>query len=165
MHGFQSKRTKHAARPQGVCLTTNAQFEQPRPPHQAPPNQIRPSASPRSSRTPPISRGYREVIEQHESFGLSVSVFSCWEVAKLVEKNRLDLAQPVGQWIEGALAYPGIQLFALTPEIAVESTQLPGTFHSDPADQTIVANARIHNCPLLTADEKLLSYTHVQTLT
>jgi PIN domain nuclease of toxin-antitoxin system len=46
----------------------------------------------------------------------------------------------------------------------VESTQLPGTFHRDPADQIIVATARIYNDPLLTADAKILSYPHVQLL-
>jgi len=30
-----------------------------------------------------------------------------------------------------ALAYPGIRLLYLTPRIALESTQLPGTFHRD----------------------------------
>jgi PIN domain nuclease of toxin-antitoxin system len=43
------------------------------------------------------------------------------------------------QWIEQALAYPGIRLLYLTPRMAIESTQLPGSFHRDPADQIIVA--------------------------
>jgi len=30
------------------------------------------------------------------------------------------------------LEYPGVQLLALTPEIAIEPTQLPGEFHRDP---------------------------------
>lgn len=64
-----------------------------------------------------------------------------------------------------ALAYPGIKLLPLSPEIAIESTQLPGTFHKDPADQIIVATARINNCRLLTVDAKILSYAHVQLLT
>lgn len=46
--------------------------------------------------------------------------------------------------METALIYPGIQLLELTPEIAIESTRLPGEFHRDPADQIIVATARIH---------------------
>ena len=74
--------------------------------------------------------------------GLGVSVISCWEVAKLVENGRLKLQCPVEEWIEQALAYPGVQLLQLTPGIAVESTQFPGSFHRDPADQIIVATAR-----------------------
>jgi PIN domain nuclease of toxin-antitoxin system len=107
----------------------------------------------------------RQHIEAHEGSGLGVSVVSCWEVCKLVELNRLVLRQPVADWINQALAYPGIRLLYLTPRIAIESTQLPGTFHRDPADQIIVATARIRRCPLLTADGRILGYPHVKTLT
>jgi len=103
-------------------------------------------------------------IQQYETLGLGVSVISCWEVAKLVEYKRLVLQSSVDDWIDQALVYPGIRLLELTPRIAVESIQLPGSFHRDPADQIIVATARVWNCPLLTADNKILSYPHVTTL-
>ena len=57
-------------------------------------------------------------------------------------------------WFEQALAYPDIRLLALTPRIALESTRLPGTFHRDPADQLIVATARVYDCPPVTVDER-----------
>ena len=99
----------------------------------------------------------------HETQGLGISVISCWEVAKLVEYGRLTLPCPVVEWLDQALAYPGIRLLELTPRIIVESTQLPGTFHRDPADQLIVATARVCHCPLVTVDTKILAYPHVQT--
>ena len=99
----------------------------------------------------------REIIQSHEDDGLGVSIFSCWEVAKLVELKRLTLHCAIDEWLDTALQYPGVQLLALTPEIAVESTQLPGEFHRDPADQIIVATARVHDCPLLTVDNKIPS--------
>lgn len=68
------------------------------------------------------------------------------------------------EWFKQALSYPGIQLLALTPEIAIESTRLPPPFHRDPADQIIVATARIYGCPLVTSDEKILQYPHVVTI-
>jgi PIN domain nuclease of toxin-antitoxin system len=105
---------------------------------------------------------YQAYIRAHEAQGLGVSAISCWEVAKLVELGRLVLPSPVGQWLRQALSYPGIQLLPLSPEIAVESTQLPGTFHRDPAHQIIVATARIYNCPLVTMDQNIRSYPHVQ---
>lgn len=103
-------------------------------------------------------------LQQYESQGLGVSAISCWEVAKLVEYNRLTLPCPIGDWIKQALAYPGVRVLELTPEIAVESTRLPGAFHRDPADQMIVATARIYDCALLTSDTKILSYSHVNVL-
>jgi PIN domain nuclease of toxin-antitoxin system len=115
-----------------------------------------------SSQLATAQRGH---VEANESSGLGVSVISCWEMAKLVELNRLVLRCPVAEWIAQALAYPGVRLLYLTPRIAVESTQLPGTFHRDPADQIIVATARVRRCPLLTADARILRYPHVKTLT
>lgn len=93
---------------------------------------------------------------------MGISAISCWEVAKLVEYNRLTLPLPVADWLDQALAYPGVHLLELTPQIAVESTQLPGTFHRDPADQIIVATARVYDCPLVTLDGRIQNYPHVQ---
>ena len=104
-------------------------------------------------------------LQQNESSGLGVSVISCWEVAKLVALKRLTLPCATEDWFTQALAYPGIQLLELTPTIALESTRLPGSFHRDPADQLLVATARVLNCPLLTADGHILRYSHVQLLT
>ena len=62
------------------------------------------------------------------------------------------------------MAYPGMQLLEFTPQIAIESTKLPGNFHRDPADQIIVATARVYDISLLTADSRILQYPHVRTL-
>lgn len=93
---------------------------------------------------------------------LGISAISVWEVAKLVERGRLLLPLDVGAWVQNALAYPGVELIPLTPEIAVESTMLPGQFHRDPADQIIVATARTLDAPLYTADGKIRNYEHVK---
>lgn len=110
---------------------------------------------------PRLRRASVEAIERAESTGLGVSAISCWEIAKLVEHGRLTLPCAVEEWIATALAYPGMELVPLSPRIAVESTQLPGEFHNDPADQMIVATARVLGCPLMTADHKIRSYPHV----
>ena len=82
----------------------------------------------------------------------------------MVEKGRLSLALPVDEWIQQALAYPGMTLINLTPEIAVASTQLKGDFHADPADQLIVATAQCLNIGLVTEDARIKAYPHVRTL-
>jgi len=106
----------------------------------------------------------RQIIQGNVQSGLGVSAISCWEVAKLVEYGRLELACAVEEWMEQAMAYPGMQLLELTPQIAIESTKLPGSFHCDPADQIIVATARVYDISLLTADRRILQYQHVRTL-
>ena len=95
---------------------------------------------------------------------IGVSVITCWEIAKLVERDRLLLDRPVSAWLATALSYPGVRLLELTLEIAVASTQLPGTFHRDPADQIIVATARETGSRLVTSDQKILAYEHVGTV-
>lgn len=113
---------------------------------------------------PQLTERLRELIQSYEDEGLGVSIFSCWEVAKLVELKKLILHCAIDEWLETALQYPGIQLLSLTPKIIVESTRLPGDFHRDPADQIIVATARVHDCALLTVDSRILKYPHVKLL-
>jgi PIN domain nuclease of toxin-antitoxin system len=92
-----------------------------------------------------------------------VSAISVWEVAMLVAKRRIQLDRPVEQWVDIALALPGIQLAALEPAIAVRSTKLPGEFHPDPADRIIVATALQNAASIVTPDERIRSYPHVQS--
>ncbi len=103
---------------------------------------------------------YLALIQAEATNGLGVCTISCWEVAKLVELGRLQLAVAVDQWLAQALL-PPVQLLPLTPEVAVGSTQLPGAFHRDPADQLIVATARYYHCPLVTLDRLIRAYPHV----
>ncbi|MEA2008538.1 MAG: type II toxin-antitoxin system VapC family toxin [Chloroflexota bacterium] len=111
-----------------------------------------------------LSERHRQVIEHHRADGLGLSVISCWEVAKLVEYNRLKLACSIEEWIESATTIPGVRLIGLTPNIAITSTKLPGDFHRDPADQIIVATAQTYDIELLTADKRILKYEHVRTV-
>jgi PIN domain nuclease of toxin-antitoxin system len=111
-----------------------------------------------------LNRTQIDVITANEVDLIGVSVISCWEIAKLVQYGRLELSCPIDEWFEQSLDYPGVQLIALTPEIVIESTRLPGEFHRDPADQIIVATARLYGCPLVTLDEKILKYPYVTTI-
>ncbi len=113
---------------------------------------------------PQLSERHAQLIQDNEQDGLGISAISCWEIAKLVERGRLGLDGSIEEWMEQAIAYPGIELLPLTPQIAIESTKLPGHFHRDPADQLIVATARVHDLSLLTMDRLILDYPHVQTL-
>lgn len=104
------------------------------------------------------------LLEEAEGEGLGVSIMSCWEVAKLVELGRLDLPVSIEEWLAQALRYPGIQLLDLTIEIVIEATRLPGQFHRDPVDQLLVATARHRDMPLASADQSILAYEQVRTL-
>ena len=108
-----------------------------------------------------LSSNQKRLLQENETSGLGVSIISCWEVAKLVSLGRLDLPLPVEEWLAKALAYPGTRLLDLTSRIVVGSNQLSDSFHRDPADQLIVATARVLKCPLVTVDQKIRAYPHV----
>ena len=113
--------------------------------------------------SPRLSQRYRQIIDERQDQGLGISIYSCWEIAKLVEYGKLELKVPIEDWLEIALSHPNLQSIDLTIPIIIKSTQLPG-FHKDPADQMIVATSIILEIPLLTADEKIINYPDVITL-
>jgi hypothetical protein len=81
-----------------------------------------------------------------------------WEVAMLEAKGRISLSRPVEDWVRSALRAPGTRLLPLTPEIAIESTRLPGSAHGDPADRILIASARVSGGRLATRDRGILDY-------
>lgn len=87
-----------------------------------------------------------------------VSAITPWEIAMLVAKGRLAFTQDAKNWLDTALTLPGIRLEALSVDIAVASSRLPGEPHGDPADRIIAATARALNATLVTADARLLAY-------
>jgi len=106
-----------------------------------------------------FSRRARRLIETAAQSGeLRVSVISVWEVGMLQAKGRLKLKMSCAEWVHQALATPGLSLASLTPEIAIESSRLPGELHADPADRILIATARVNGARLLTKDERLLDY-------
>jgi PIN domain nuclease of toxin-antitoxin system len=98
----------------------------------------------------------RSLIDKSET--VLFSAISIWEIALLAKKTRLVLEKGVDEWVKQALALPSLLLAPLDPLIAIDSVNLPGEFHNDPADRIIIATARYHRVPLLTADRAILGY-------
>jgi PIN domain nuclease of toxin-antitoxin system len=112
-----------------------------------------------------LSAVARRAIERSQAKDdLSLSFISVWEIAKKVEKAQLVLDRPVDQWLELALARPGLHLVELTRPILVESCKLPPPFHGDPADQLIVATARDCDAVIITKDARIRAYAHVRSV-
>ncbi len=112
-----------------------------------------------------ISQPACEAIEGvGEEDRLLLSPISIWEVSRLVQKGRLALSMDLEVWVGRALDFPRLSIAELTPEVAIESNRLPGEFHRDPADQIIVATARITGATVITTDKAIRSYSHVRTL-
>ena len=86
---------------------------------------------------------------------------SGWPVAMLVTRGRLALGLDVERWLAVLASHPAVRLLPLDPAVAVAATRLPEPFH---ADRFLVAQARALAIPLISADSKIRSYTHVNSL-
>jgi len=108
----------------------------------------------------PLSAASRAAIRsaQTANLGVYLSPITAWEIGTLVAKGRLHLTLTPEVWFESVLALPGVRLAALTPQVLLASTALPGNPPSDPADRIIAATARLYGYRVITRDSKLLNY-------
>ena len=96
--------------------------------------------------------------------GIIISSISTWEVALLVDKERLKLSIDIRDWVRKTESLPFVRFMPVDNTISLRSVTLPGQFHPDPADRIITATAMTMGLPLVTKDDKIISYPHVQTI-
>lgn len=114
-----------------------------------------------------LSTAAKEAIESEmvdEAGIILISSISAWEIALLIQKERLTLATSIDDWLAAVAEIDGVRFVPVENEVAIQSTRLPGEFHPDPADRMIVALARHVSAPLITADGRIRSYKHVRTI-
>lgn len=112
-----------------------------------------------------LSARAREAVDQAAKEGeLYLSSISVWEVALLAERGRLRLAMDVSEWIGYCEALPFLRFVPVNNRIALLSVRLPGPLHADPADRIIIATALTLGATLVSKDERILSYPHVDSL-
>ncbi|MFL9891623.1 type II toxin-antitoxin system VapC family toxin [Paraburkholderia sp. RL17-381-BIF-C] len=112
-----------------------------------------------------LSKKARTAITHELADGeIAVSAISAWEIAMLVQTERLVLSMDVSSWLATVSAIEAVRFVPVDVEIATKSVDLPGEFHKDPADRMIVATARKFAVPLITKDEKIRAYPHVKTI-
>jgi PIN domain nuclease of toxin-antitoxin system len=109
-------------------------------------------------------RAKRSLDTAMEEKGILISSISTWEVALLVAKKRLRLTLSVTDWIAKSEALPFITFIPVDNSVAIKSVNLPQHLHRDPADRIIIATSISMGAPLVTKDEKILKYPHVQTI-
>ena len=94
----------------------------------------------------------------HDDTFLLISPITAWEIGQLVSRNRISVSATPQRWFARVLATPGMQLAAMTPEILIAASFLPGTPPRDPADRVLLATARDLGATLVTRDRAILAY-------
>lgn len=104
----------------------------------------------------------KRLVQQIEnSDELFVSATSCWELAQLVKRNRIQLSMPLENWI--TLASMDIEILPITKEIALLSEQLEN-HHKDPADRFIIATSIFRQIPVMSLDTIFPKYQELGNL-
>lgn len=106
----------------------------------------------------PLPRSLIDPIETASQ--LAVSAISCWEVAWLFRRGRLELTLPLEQWIDWALGDSGVICLPVQREIAMLAAHLP-EHHRDPADRMIIATALHHGIQLASLDGNFSAYQEI----
>ena len=112
-----------------------------------------------------LTKSARQAVERELATGsVGISSFSVWELALLVQRKRLDLSVDLVEWVAESERIKGVTFHPVSNSIALQSVNLPGAFHPDPADRILVATARQLGATFVTGDAKIHRYPHVKTL-
>ena len=109
----------------------------------------------------------QRIAVAQENNQLLVCSISLWEIAMLKSKRRINIYEPIRDFLESIINIDGLSVKDISTEVAAESVQLMDDFHGDPADRIIVATAKCHGATLLTRDQKILTWAslgHIKSL-
>jgi PIN domain nuclease of toxin-antitoxin system len=101
------------------------------------------------------------------SKNLYLSSISLWEIAMLVQKQRISVFRRLPDFLQNIENIKGLNILPITANIAAESVILPSNLHNDPADRIIVASTREISTTLVTRDQKILDWSslgHIKIL-
>lgn len=103
----------------------------------------------------------RLVSQLENADEIFVSATSCWEMAQLVKRNRIQLSMPLVHWI--TLASMNIEILPINKDIALLSERLEN-HHKDPADRFIIATSVLYQMPVMSLDTVFLNYQELNGL-
>lgn len=95
---------------------------------------------------------------------LFVSTVSTLEISRLIATGAIEIEGNLGSWVTETLEALFCSTFEISHDIAESAYSLPAGLHRDPADRILAATAKLNGLTLLTADKRLLGYSHVETL-
>ena len=109
-----------------------------------------------------LSAAAREAIQLASP--ICVSAWSCWEVATLARRGRIELDRPTERWIADSQISTALELLPVDQRIATAAGSLSDDFPGDPSDRIIYSTAVAHGLPLVTRDEAIRAFDPARTI-
>jgi PIN domain nuclease of toxin-antitoxin system len=97
----------------------------------------------------------RKRLLDDESSELFVSAVTLWELTKLVELGQLAMPDGFDRFMRHLCAHPRFTIAQYNAELMIELLTIAPKLHKDPADQIIVATARVLGATLMTNDTRI----------
>jgi PIN domain nuclease of toxin-antitoxin system len=94
--------------------------------------------------------------------GIAISAMTIWELAWLATHARLNLKEPVDDFVEELTSRTAVR--PITPRIAILANQLPATYPNDPSDRLIGATAMAEGIALVTKDRTIREFKQIKTI-
>ncbi len=103
-----------------------------------------------------IGREGRELLVRGTQ-EIYLSAASSWEIGIKSALGKLRLPEPAASYVPKRMAAQGIRALAITHSHALAVSELP-TYHNDPFDRLLIAQAQIEGMAILTADRAFRLY-------
>ena len=112
-----------------------------------------------------LSKKAREaLLIANETDGIIFCEISLWEIAMLIQKNRIKINASYLEFISLLKSSNNYIFKGISPEIAELSANLPEKINQDPADRIICATSILTNVELITADKNLRKFKSLRTI-
>ena len=105
---------------------------------------------------PRLSAVARDVIADGDNT-LYLSAVVAWEIAIKSARGRLTLPEPADRYVAARMSLHAVSAMPVELSHALEVANLPA-LHADPFDRLLVAQARLEQLPILTADAAIGRY-------
>jgi PIN domain nuclease of toxin-antitoxin system len=104
-----------------------------------------------------LSSQVRTLCEDPDN-NLILSVASVWEMQIKQQFGKLSLRLPLAELIQSQRDHNGLEILAVSLEHALFLENLP-SHHKDPFDRLLIAQARVENTKLVSADPVFKQYS------
>lgn len=97
----------------------------------------------------------RKRLLNDDGSDLLVSAVTLWELTKLVELGRLNMPDGFERFVRDLCGHPRYTIAPYDAALMIELLDVAPKMHKDPADQIIVATARVLGASLMTNDKRI----------